>query len=244
MKKLFSIFIAASFLVGCGLIPKKVELFQDRVKLAPEKNGPQKESERQAVQLAAQKARVAEKIATIDGSAAAQPASEAASLSEATLLSLGPPKQSWKDSTELLIDKLLKETAKLNDRMDNFKKENNENAGKKIEGTGLFSVPYIVWAGGFVIIIFVVGTLAWTALKVFAISNPPVALGLGAAQLGARTTSRALSEVLRGGEAFKNRIKQEISDAALQKKILEVFRVEHERSQSTDVQQITQHLTK
>ena len=90
---------------------------------------------------------------------------------------------------------------------------------------------------------FIILGVAWAALKVFAISNPPLALGLNAVQLGARGATSLAGQLLKGGEKFKARLATEVSDPALQAKIQQIFRDEHEKAQSPEAQILVKHLT-
>lgn len=249
MKKLFLLLTVVSLIFGsgCGLIPKRVEFGQDKVERVPEKTAKRLEAERQAAKLAGEKAREAEKIATEDGSAAAKPAGEAASLAESVSLSLGPPKNPWPNDSEsaILVARLERMLALHNEALRKFTEDNNKNAGKKIEGTGWLSVPYFVWAGGAVILIFVLLTLAKIALSVLATMNPGVGLGLKVAQIGGRGLSNAFSEVLKGGEAFKNRLKQRNDiTPAVRDELLELFKQSHQIEHSPETQRVIQHLTR
>ncbi|WP_196301940.1 hypothetical protein, partial [Streptococcus pneumoniae] len=72
------------------------------------------------------------------------PAGETAILSEAVADSVGPPLKPSNDPAPVLADKLSHTIAVLDKRLEQFKEDNNENAGKKIEGTGLLQIPYFV----------------------------------------------------------------------------------------------------
>ena len=242
MKWVCFIFLAFC-LTGCGLIPKPVEFGQDKVKAFPRHPIAQLEAERQAVALAADRAREAEDLA--DGTPAAKPAGEAAELSEAVSRSLGPPSDPWKKEAEKLVVRLDSLTAKYNRLLDRFKEQNDENAGKKIEGTGWLQIPYMLWLG----IIGAIVLIIWNVLKaltnVAAAGNPGIAVGMKVAQVGAKAVSRGFSQVIQGGEKYKqwvvNRFKGE-SD--LQKEILEHFRANHEKAQDEDVKILVKELTK
>ena len=166
MKWLCFIFFALC-LTGCGLIPKPVEFGQDKVKAFPRHPAAQLEAERQAAALAADRAREAEDLA--DGTPAAKPAGEAAELSEAVSRSLGPPSDPWKKEAEKLVVRLDSLTAKYNRLLDRFKEQNDENAGKKIEGTGFLQVPYFLWLG----LLFGALFIVWNVLK--AVTNAAAA---------------------------------------------------------------------
>lgn len=232
-------------LTGCSsLIPRRVEFFQDKVQKFPEQTAKHRESERQAVALAAVKAREAERIATDDDSAAAKPAGEAAQLSEATSRSLGPPETPWKKDVAQLVERLDKTVAQFNDRLLDFKKDNNENVGKKIEGSGAFGLPYFVWlfvVGSVVLVIFF---LVRTFLHVAALGSPPVAAGLAVIQAGGKVASKAVGELVKGGENFKNYVKENWQDLRTKQEILDAFKIQHERAQSVDVQNVVNELTK
>lgn len=229
-------------LSGCSLIPKSVEFGQDKVKKFPAHSSAQFESERQAVKLAGEKARQAELEATLDGSAAAQPAGESAQLSEAVGRSIGPPASPWKAEISALSQKLDTQTAKYNAALAKFKTGNDENAGKKIEGTGFLQIPYFLYIG----IILLVAYIAWMLLKTFAnvagAANPGVAVGLKVAQVGGKVLSRGFSQLIKGGQDFKDKIEEEIEDPALKEKILEHFRAAHQTNQDSDVQNLIQKL--
>lgn len=232
----------ASLLTGCSLIPKSVEFGQKKVKSFPSHPVAQLESERQAVALAAVRAREAEKIAEADDSLAAVPAGDAAELSEAVGRSLGPPANAWSGDVTALSAKLDGLTAKYNKLLDKFADRNDEFAGKKIEGTGFLQIPYFVYIG----VIFVVGWIIWMLLKTFAnvagAANPGVAVGLKVAQVGGRALSRGFSQLIKGGQSFKEKIATEVTDPALRDKILETFRVSHQTHQDNDVQSLIQKL--
>lgn len=243
-KLLFTALVVLFLSVGCGIMPKRVELGQEKVRRFPVHKASQTEAERQAVALAGQKAREAEKLALDDSSDAAVPAGESAELSEAVGRSLGPPLSPWSGETKALALRLDTLTAKYNRLLLDFQRENDQNAGKRIEGTGFLQVPYFLWVGG----IFAVGWILWMLLKAFVTvagaANPGVAVGLKVAQVGGKVLSRGFSQVLKGGEEFKNWAKKEISDVDIQDKVLQAFRRTHETAQDDDVKQLVQKLTK
>jgi hypothetical protein len=245
------ILLAGALGAGCStLIPKKVELFQDKVATVPEPKPRELEVQRQAAQRAHEKAREA-LDAAFDTQAAPQvvvPVQEVEKLTEAVSVSLGPPLKPAPTNvpSAVLATELRTAVAKLNQRMDDFKADNNENAGKKIEGTGLFQVPYFVWLGGFLLFAFigviVLGVL-WSFVKMFAMTNPPTQLGVSAVQLGTGFVKRALSEVAKGGEEFKKRLSKTVSDPALQGQIKDLFREEQLKAQSRDTQDLLGKMT-
>ncbi len=251
MKRFLAALMAAALLSGCSLIPKPVELFQDKVKTVPEKRQADKEIQRQVAQRAEEKARetYGAALTTFADPTVVLPAAETVLLTDAVSESVGPPVHpaSPNKATEDLVRELRTSIAKLEQRLDAFKADNNENAGKKIEGTGLFQIPYFVWLGGFLVlgfIGFIVLAVLWTALKAFAMTNPPVQLGVQAAQLGAGFLKRTLSEVVAGGEKFKEKIVSEVEDPELQEKIKTLFRTEHEKAQSDDAKNLIQIMTR
>ncbi len=230
-----------AFVGGCGLIPKRVEFGQDKVERVPVKTAKRLEAERQAAKLAGEKAREAQRIAEKDGSTAAVPAGQAASLSESVSVSLGPPKQAWPGEVEILVARLERLTAEHNEALRKFAEANDKNAGKKIEGTGWLSVPYFIYAGGFVFLLLLVFVGLKIGLSLLATMNPGVAVGMKVASVGGRAVSKAFSEVLDGGEKFKNRVKEKMPDVADQ--VLELFREMQERRQSTETQNLIKELT-
>lgn len=255
MKRFYSLaavlLAAALITAGCGtLIPKRVELFQDKVATFPEAKPKEMEVQRQAAQRAHEKAREALDAAfdTQASPSVIVPVQEVEVLTDAVSESLGPPLKPAPATTssESLATELRTAIAKLNQRLDDFQKANDANAGKKIEGTGLFQIPYFVWLGGVLLLVFigviVLGVL-WTFLKMFAMTNPPAQLGVQAVQLGTGFVKRALSEVAAGGEQFKANLTKVVSDPSLQAKISELFRDEHLKAQSKDTQLLLQAMT-
>jgi hypothetical protein len=249
MKKMLLILIVGLF-SGCGtLIPKRVELFQDKVQKFPEPRSSEIETQRRAADLAERKARETYDAAIVSGATTnvVQPAAETVALTGAVSDSLGPPKKPADETGQEVAAELRHAIAKLNGRIDDFKQGNDENAGKKIENTGLISVPYFLWValvGVFIFVGLIVAGVLWTFLKMYAVSNPPVQLGVSAVQMGANFLKRALGEVTKGGEAFKAQLAKTVEDPALQEKIKELFRVSQERAQSGDVQEIIKALTR
>lgn len=240
-----ALLLAASLTTGCSsLFPKAVEFGQDKVKSFPSHPKAQLESERQAIALAAEKAREAERIATEDDSLAAKPAGEAANLSESVSRSIGPPSAPWKGEVKALTERLDRLTSKYNNLLQSFKKDNDENAGKKIEGTGFLQVPYFLWLGIVAAVIAIIWLVLKTVVNVAAAGNPGVAVGLKVAQVGGKALSRGFSQLISGGENFKNWLKKEVPDDALQSKILEAFKQHHETAQDSDIKELVKNLTK
>ncbi len=247
---LISFIIGLLGTAGCGtLIPKRVEFFQDKVHTYPEPKAREKEVQREAASRAAKVSLETLVSATAENASTnvTAPAAEAVVLTEALSRSLGPPASPATDSSVALAARLDAAVAKMNSRLDAFKKDVNENAGKKIEGTGLFSVPYFVWLGIVFVIVFVgllfLGVL-WTVVKMYALSNPPLQFGVNTVKAGTELFKRATAEVLKGGENFKNRVAQELSDPVLVEKVKEMFRIEHERAQSVDTQELVKAVTR
>jgi hypothetical protein len=237
--------LALSLTVGCGtLIPKKVELLQDKVRAFPEQRASEVELQRQAAAKAANLASCTALLARLtkaDSNVVAS-AEDTAILSGAVSQSLGPPlRVSHDTATNLALD-LQHAIARLNERIAEFKDDNNTNTGKKIEGTGLVQVSYFAWVGGFLALLF----LGYLALKVVTIlgsaANPGVALGVNVANLGARGLAKAFSQVLKGGQSFKKAIEEKLEDPALKAKVLEIFRAAQNEAQDDDVKAVIKSL--
>lgn len=251
MKKLLPLLVIL-LLSGCGtLLPKKVEFFQDKVQRVPEPTAKERELQRQAAAAAAEKARetVEAAISNAAPPAVTAPARDTETLTAVVSESLGPPLHpaAPDKSADAIADELRSAIAKLNRRLDEFKRDNNENAGKKIEGTGVFQIPYFLWValvGVFVFAGLIVAGVLWHGLKLYGMTNPPVALGLNAVQAGAGFARKALAEVVQGGEAFKSALEKEIQDPVLLAKIKGLFQSHQRMEQSQDTQAIIKELTK
>lgn len=246
MRKWFALVLCAGLLAGCSsFLPKRVELFQDKVERVPTPTLREKETQKQAAALAAEKAAEALQAALLEGSSPAvvDPAEDASILTLSLTKSLGPPLDPWDREVEVLARKLLEEVADLNRRLDKFAEDQRENEGKKIEGSGVFQVPYFVWLGGaglFVVILIFVGGIV---LKVASISNPAVAVGTRIASMGASRLARGFGQVVEAGEGFKDEIKSRF-DEAQATVIKEIYRKHQERVQDNDVQAAIRELTK
>jgi len=241
--------VAISAFCGCAsLIPKRVELFQDKVKEFPKQKPKEKELQRQTAKRAEEKAKETLEAAIAEDSSAAVlvPATETAILTDVVSESLGPPAKPAPDSksSDALAQELRSSIAALNKRIDNFKEDNNENAGKKIEGSGLFQIPYFLWLGGIVALILVLHLVLKAFLTIAAAGSPPVAIGMKVAGVGGKLLSKGFSQLIKGGEDFKDTIKNEIKDADLQAKILQAFQKSHRTTQDADIQSVIKELTK
>lgn len=238
-------------LTGCGtMIPKKVEFGQDKVQKFPEAKQRELEVQKQAARMTAERAdeTLVQALAAGAPEAVLKPATDTAVLADAVSESVGPPKSPApvdKEARQMAAD-LRTSMAKLALRVNEFKAESNENVGKKIEGTGFLQIPYFVYlliVGAMVFVGLVVGGILWTIFKMYAASNPPVQLGMNAVQLGAGFLKRALKETVEGGEKFKQEVLKHVADPALQAKVKEVFRIEQERTQSRDTQEVVKAMT-
>lgn len=252
MKLIFLALLAVA-LSGCSLVPKRVELGQDRVRAFPVAKASENETQRQAAQRAATKSQQVLLAAIEEQSSpkVVDPAKEVTVLTESISRSLGPPLRSAPiDQTSLELSRRLDAAiAKLNQRLDGFKEDNDKNAGKKIEGTGFLQIPYFVWLGGVVLLSFVgiviLGVL-WSFVKLYSLSNPPLALGLNAVAVGGKVAAKAVSQLVAGGEKFKGWLQTEVPEISesLRTKLVDLFHSAHKESQDTTVQQAIDELRK
>lgn len=242
--------LLAGLLAGCSFIPKNVELGQDKVKKFPAPTEQYTEALRDAAYVAHTKTLEAQEAASVVGvPEVIGPLRDATRLTGSVSMSLGPPLTLPPDSptaVDLLEKKLAFETARLDREIRRFATSNDENAGKKIEGTGWLQIPYFVWVGG-ALMLFMVGIfVAQTALKVMALTNPAAALGStvlnGGLQMGGRAAGRMVGELFKGGEFFKDVIKKKATWTS--DEIVEAFRVSHERAQDGDTRKLMRELPK
>lgn len=251
MRKLLNLgLLSALLLTGCSsLVPKRVELGQDKVEKMPVPKASERETQRQVAQRAAQKADETLRAAILDNSSSSvvTPAAETTILTESVSRSIGPPVNPSSLTSDKLARKLDTAVAVLNKRLDDFRDDNDKNIGHKIEGTGFLQVPYFVWLGGALVLIFIaviaVG-IGWTLLKMYGMSNPPVALGLKAVQTGGALAAKAVGQLVNGGEKFKNWLKTDLPNVsdAVKKQIEELFISAHKESSDETVQTVVKEL--
>jgi hypothetical protein len=242
MKRLLLVALLVG-LCGCGtLIPKKVELFQDKVKSVPVAKASEREIQRQAAFMASQLSLKTAVSLIGENSPLSKDASDTALLTGAISESLGPPLRPSNDPAAELAAELRRTIARLNERLDDFRQGNNENVGKKIEGTGLIQVPYVLWAGGFVVMLFIGYVLLKIAVGIASAMNPGVAFGRNAVQFGARGLAKAFSQVVKGGQDFKKALDQKIDDPALRQQVLDLFVSSQKQAQDEDAKAAIKHL--
>jgi hypothetical protein len=239
--------VALVFLTGCGtLIPKKVELFQDKVKKFPEATQAAKETQRQAAQRAKEKASetlvaaVAEKASPF----VISPATETVVLTDAVADVLGPPAKRPTIDTVALADEVRKTLAVLSKKVDSFKDDSNENVGKKIEGTGLVQVPYFVWLGAAALFAFLGFHVLKLVLTAASAANPAAMVGVGAMNVASSTASRGVVQLVDGGKKFMKWANDTLEDPVLRQSILDAFVESHKKAQDGDVKSVVDHLLK
>jgi hypothetical protein len=247
MIKLIPLILVVAFFTGCGtLIPKKVEFGQDKVQRFPSRKAKEIEVQQQAADALDQYARhlVEQVVRQNAPSNIVEEAKGISILSDKLSDSLGPPEKPSKYSPQRLADKLTTATAHYIERVRDFAEDNNENAGKKIEGTGKIKVPYFVYLGGMIL----VAILGYVALKiglgVLKATNPGVSLGLNAIEMGGGAVAKGFSQLVRGGKKFTGRLSKITDDSELREKIIAEFKAAHKESQDEATQQAVKHLTK
>lgn len=230
MTKLLTVAILAGFLAGCGtLIPKRVELGQDKVEGFPKKDKVLVERERQAADFLYR----------------APEDPDQNDVAKALTTSLGVPKEPWPVAGKYLANSLSYRNWVYQTAVAKFAKQNDANEGKKIEGTGWLQIPYFVWllmVAGMAVIGLIVLAVAWTFIKMYAMSNPPVALGLNAVQAGGRVLSKAVSQIIKGGQRFKKSLEDQTTDEGLKHDIREAFREAQDREQDEEVRALIRNL--
>lgn len=228
-------------LSGCTLIPKPVEYFQDRVQPVPERTAASEDSLRQAARLAAERAADTERAAltTEAPQQVLLPARDTVVLTETVSDRLGPPSAPWRGEIEALVARMDAQEVRFQRELSTYRDRVQENVGKPIEGTGTIQVGYFTH----LLILAALFAVAWMIVRIIAIFNAPVAVGLKTIEGSSRFLGRALAEVVEGGQEFKERIAKLLADQPeVAERILEAFRDAHRMTQSRDTQTTIQRL--
>jgi polyhydroxyalkanoate synthesis regulator phasin len=246
MRPLAPVVLSLLLLTGCGtLIPKRVEFFQDKVHKFPTAPAKQVELQKEAAWLAQERAVATLDAALAEGSSTnvVTNAQDTAKLSGIVSESLGPPAKAPTDADKT-VDALRAQIAKLDAKIQSFAKENDENAGKKIEGTGLLQIPYFVYVGLVVFVLVIGWHLAKLVLTGLSTANPGALVGLGAMNVTGNLAGKVVTQVVQGGENFLSKLKAEITDPTLQKQVTDLFLASHKQAQDADVKAVVNNLTK
>ena len=247
-KQLLLMFITLSlFATGCStLLPKKVEFFQDKVHTFPELTSSQKELQKEAAQLAKEKTAETLLAVTAENTSTNTTilARDAAVLADAVASSVGAPAKRWSKDSETLADSVRAGLAKHDRKVEAFKQDNNENAGKKIEGTGVFQIGYLPYVGAILIVVFIGWHLLHTALTVASAANPGALVGVGAMNVTGALAGKAATQVVQGGKDFLTWVSKEVTDSGLRQKITDAFVTAHKKAQDADVKAVVKQLIK
>ncbi len=248
MKSLTPIALSLCLLLTAGcmsLVPKKVEFLQDKVHKFPEATAKQVEYQKQAAWLAKEKADETLGAALMEGSSTnvMTPAQNTAKLTDIVATSLGPPVKAATD-TDQTVANLRAAIAKLEKKIDSFKRDNDENAGKKIEGTGALQIPYFAYVGVIALVIFVLWHLGKLALTIASAANPGAAVGLGVMSVTGDLAGRGVTQLVKGGKKFIEGLGSVVEDPAVKQKIADLFVASHKQAQDSDVKAVVDRLIK
>jgi len=193
------------------------------------------ESLRQAARLAAERAAETERAALTTEAApeVLTPARDTAVLTETVAHRLGPPAAPWRGEVTALLARMDAQEARYQRELATYRDRVQERVGKPIEGTGAIQIGYFTH----LLILAAICAVAWMIVRIIAIVNAPVAVGLKTIEGGSKFLGRALAEVVEAGQDFKTRLRKRLADQPdLAESILEDFREAHRTSQSRDVQ--------
>ena len=88
----------------------------------------------------------------------------------------------------------------------------------------------------------------WTGLKIVGAVYPIVGLGVSglsaAGRVGSSTVTKALEQVVKGGEAFKNSLDKLDLDDQAKSGVLDLLRKHQMMSQDTDIQELIRKMTR
>lgn len=231
MRYVLMLILALPF-AGCTLVPRQVEYFRAHVQPLPERGEAADESVRQAARLAADRALATEHAAveTAASSEVISPARETVALTETVSNQLGPPSERWRDDVEALIERIDREDARYRARLATYADETRENAGKPIEGTGAIQIGYFTN-------LFIIAAVLFCGWIVLRVIFAPAVSGVRGVTASGRLLTRALTEVVDGGQAFKQAIqKQFAGNEEVRDLVLKTFGQSHRASQSRETQ--------
>lgn len=241
MKKIVLAVCLCALLAGCSILPKNVEFGQKKVKPVPAKTEKAKEFDRKAIYFVNKKVNEAltAAFATKADKTVVTPLSEAKPVSEALVVSVGPPKPEWTGNATNLAKEVNKNTAVLNEKLDDYRDNVKPLEGKKIEGTGFIQMGYFTYLG----ILIGLAFLIKFAYNIFGTLYPPVGAAGQLLKVPAKIVARGFSEVIEGGEHFLSKVDHEF-EPAVAAKISAMFKSSHMEKQSRDVQTIVDTITK
>ncbi len=251
MRSLALFILILMFVPGCSLIPKPVEFFQSKVKAVPEKSNSSAEYERQAanyIQNKLQDAVIESFKGSVTNKDLLTPLLQANTVAPGLATSLGPPAKPWTGNPTNLNWKLLSELSDFNKDLNKYREKTEPLVGKKIEGSGIFSIPYVVWVamvGGLVLILYIVIRAVIQALAISSGTSVPVQIGLKTATgVGNKLVKAGFSQVIHGVESFKDYIKTTEQATFSKEEVLDLVREHQERKQSPEVQNVIKELTR
>ena len=255
--KMIGLGIVIFLLSGCSILNPKVEFGQKEVPPFPEK----KERAEEALRDAAWEADRLTDIALNQAVAANRPSEEVRPLADASLLmgsvsrSVGSPRSvpnEEKTQAKDLAEKVIEYDADYDASLRKFEKKIEPLAGKDVEGTGVVQTTQWTLLIGGAFFLFFLSFVYKVLNSVMNVANPavggPMGLAGGMVKFGVGRLQSAFTQVLRGGERFKNRVSKEIDKQQFDKRtadaILNLFREEHERSQDEATQEAIRKLTR
>jgi hypothetical protein len=244
--KIIVLLAALSLAVAGCLVPKPVELGQKRVQPVPTKSDRQVEAEKQAADFVAKKIdQGRDQALRVNASTnVLEPLTDARDAAHGLRYSLGAPLSPWENSGAEMALRLGFLEAKLDRALAEHRRDVEPLVGKKIEGTGLIRIPYFLWVGLILLFLF----LLWTALRIVGAIYPVVGLGVSglsaAGRVGSATVKRALEQVVKGGEAFKEAVDRADLDDKAKTVVLDLLRRHQMVSQDTDIQELVRKMTR
>ena len=240
--KITYILILALMVTSCGIFPKKVEFGQSKVPIFPVKTEAQGERVKQGVRLAADKVDQAYEAAIYEHvtNTVIMPLKEAKAVINPVAEALGAPKYEWTAPATNLAKAINTDNATYDAKLETLEKKLEPLAGKKVEGTGWFQMGYFTY----IALLLGLGFVVMMVMKVLALIYPPVSVGVNAMHVGSSLLQKGFSEVVAGGEAFKNMVEKQFEDKATQEKIVDLFTDTHKMVQSQDVQDVVKNLIK
>ncbi len=235
-----------ALLLLCSACRAPIAFFQKEVPAPPKPPAALEELQRQAALYAADKSfQALTNLQTVSAlapsnaparanlDAALTNITESLFAAEALKITLGPPAEPWSGNGAQLLQQSGARQRRYEAAREQFEDRVQAVAGKPIEGTGIEISWSMLIVGGFVIsALLVIGLWIWS------IVNPVVGMVAGKTfRLSANVASKAVRELVDGGQRFKDALRQSEIPTDIKELVLELFKESHMMSQSRDVQE-------